>query len=611
MANNSTDATIALSYLIEDENPRTSTHVLRISLDTYIEELAEAIQANHDRRKGRAIIIVSLFKWNTLMDRVSGDITVSEDSLLQYSNMVSDYWPPDLPNTRGMIHVLVRASTREQRTRSIPASAASLLPSLTSAALTSASLAKRRGLYSSAQAKTVQAITAGPSPSAVARASEFHNQQHRPDAPIHNGRPRDKQGLPLGIYHSIFPKFTRNAKSSSVPDSSDLDEMEELLIAAQNTYPVEADRISAIKDSLETLLDADIILEEIAKWRANGVIKTGRRAVPGLPRAYTVIIEVKNEIGTGDSDPSVQAAESYAHYWSNKPMQSLLNISCCPSFLIAIAGPWMCILGAVFVQKVVVHPLTDFLWMGCESHDADRLCNLTRTFCALRQSIHDLKEYYHSLPKRPDEDLGRFFPYIRQFPAEDNQIVSFTYSELLAVNPVRPVFLAITESGTHIVVKFVRHYNSVAHRALAAEGLAPKLLYDSNEQLECGMRMIIMDYIHTKNLHDYLSQPLQGDRKAAVRSIKKDLTSALRIIHGNGLVFGDLRKPNVLVVENGEQVGALLIDFDWCAEDQTGRYPLGLNQRGIKWADGVKRGGVMDRKHDIGMLELLFREESG
>ncbi|KAG9078946.1 hypothetical protein FRC06_008030 [Ceratobasidium sp. 370] len=542
MATNDTGATICLNYLVEGDNQRTSTRPLRISSSESIRALADAIQADYKIWKGQAIVQTFLFKLETLENNIHSGITVNEDALLPFVDMISDHWPGDLPRIHGMIHILVRASLQEN---------------------------------------TGQAFTNGPTPLVIARVSEFHSQQHRPDTPIHNGRPREKQGLPLGIYHSIFPQFTESAASSSIPDPEALSYMEHLLIAAQDTYRVKLDRISAIRDYLEMLLGACLTVEEISGCKADGVIKADRGVAFGRHRAYTVIMEVKN----------------------------IRKVSCCPSFIIAIAGPWICILGAVFAEKVIVHPLTEFLWMGRESHDEERLCSLTRTFCALGQSIQGLNKYYQALPTQSVEDPGRFFPYICQFLAEDNQTVLFSYSELLALDPVRPVFLATTKSGELIVVKFVRRYNPVAHRALAAKGLAPKLLYDSEDILECGMRMIVMEYVHAKNLHDYLSQEPQDDCKAVIQSIKTDLASALQTIHAEGLVFGDLRRPNVLVTKNGERIGVMLIDFDWCSQHQTGRYPLGLNDTEITWADGVKRGGVMDQKHDTGMLDLLFEGE--
>ncbi|KAG8730159.1 hypothetical protein FRC10_003024 [Ceratobasidium sp. 414] len=318
MAANDTSDTIGLGYLVQGDNPRTHVQLIKISPNEYVGELAKAIQTDYKLVKGKDIVDLFLFKFDTLINQTAGGCTVNEDSFLQPCDKVSDYWQSDLLRIRGMIHILVRASPVELDTRSARASAVPTLPSLTSAALTPGGFAKRLAVLSLTQEKTVQTINSGPTPSVIARVSEFNDQQHRPDAPIHNGRPRDKQGLPLGIYHPIFSQFTRNATSSSIPDSKALNHMEHLLIAAQDIYRVEIDRISEIRGKLDRLLGDRFISEEIPGCKAGGVIKASLDDTHGYETAYTVIMEVKNEIGTGDSDPSVQGAESYARYWSNK-----------------------------------------------------------------------------------------------------------------------------------------------------------------------------------------------------------------------------------------------------------------------------------------------------
>jgi tRNA A-37 threonylcarbamoyl transferase component Bud32 len=42
------------------------------------------------------------------------------------------------------------------------------------------------------------------------------------------------------------------------------------------------------------------------------------------------------------------------------------------------------------------------------------------------------------------------------------------------------------------------------------------------------------------------------------------VVKAIGVLHDNNLVFGDLRSPNVLDLKSG----AMLIDFDWCGEDE-------------------------------------------
>lgn len=67
------------------------------------------------------------------------------------------------------------------------------------------------------------------------------------------------------------------------------------------------------------------------------------------------------------------------------------------------------------------------------------------------------------------------------------------------------------------------------------------------------------------------------------------------ILHGDGLVFGDLRSINVVVVEKGDgEMHRMLVDFDWCGRENVERYSAGLNQsEGSQWAEEVEKGGTM------------------
>ena len=79
------------------------------------------------------------------------------------------------------------------------------------------------------------------------------------------------------------------------------------------------------------------------------------------------------------SDPVAQVSYTYAKFVSadnskwriESTVSSQLRLNCivalvrrasyCPSMLIAIAGPGLCVLGAIFTDKVVVQPLTSYV----------------------------------------------------------------------------------------------------------------------------------------------------------------------------------------------------------------------------------------------------------
>jgi hypothetical protein len=47
---------------------------------------------------------------------------------------------------------------------------------------------------------------------------------------------------------------------------------------------------------------------------------TPEDAVIGSPRDYCMILEVRNQVVSGGSDPSIQAAQSYSWLWRGSPV---------------------------------------------------------------------------------------------------------------------------------------------------------------------------------------------------------------------------------------------------------------------------------------------------
>ncbi|KZP31687.1 hypothetical protein FIBSPDRAFT_813265 [Athelia psychrophila] len=313
--------------------------------------------------------------------------------------------------------------------------------------------------------------------------------------------------------------------------------------------------------------------------------------------AFLAVVEMKNEIGSGNCDPAAQASFAYAFYMAQPEMQQLLATSNCPCFLIAVAGPHIRILGAVFTDYVIVKPLTDWMQLDIDPADNAQLDRFARVLLALRTSLQSLAEHYQALKLgNTDTTFTRFFPHIRSYPVSDNGFVSFHYLEKLASSSLtKPVFKALTDKKEFIVVKFTQQYNTDAHRLLATNGLAPNLLYSGfdtgNTHGSCGsLKMVVMEFAEGKTAYDH-------DKELSVKQYEH-VQNAVKILHDEGFVFGDLRLPNIMV--DGET--AKLIDFDWCAKEGTGRYPAVINDSDITWHTGVKRGGKMEKEHDDFML---------
>jgi hypothetical protein len=182
--------------------------------------------------------------------------------------------------------------------------------------------------------------------------------------------------------------------------------------------------------------------------------------------------------------------------------------------------------------------------------------------------------------------------------------VHFTYVRALGGSEHyrKAVFLAETveEHPRKIVVKFTRRYNTKAHRLLEAHGFAPALYFASSEHPTypppANLLVIVTEFI--------TEAPSGPSRSEAYDT----LGEALDILHRNGLVFGDLRAPNILVpaIRPPHSARVALIDFDWCGKVGNSLYPWDINMKDIRWASSVGPGATMEYRHDIFMLERLL-----
>ncbi|KAG9118692.1 hypothetical protein FRC07_006668 [Ceratobasidium sp. 392] len=315
-------------------------------------------------------------------------------------------------------------------------------------------------------------------------------------------------------------------------------------------------------DILEQLLNHDIIATDRGGAKLDGVVL-------GDNGANCMVVEIVNEVGTGRSDPSVQ--------------------------------------GAVMLERPAIQPLTDYLWVANNPRSQSRFYHLARTFWALSRSITDLKTYYASL--QPGFSQFRFDPHIRQYSSE-GETVDFSYVRSLGEHgSLKTVFQARTESlvgqpAKDIVVKFPETYHSRAHQLLAEAGLAPKLLFDGfsipGAPKPSGRFMIVMEYVKGRDLTE------AGE--IIPSCVRESIEEAISILHRHNIVFGDLRRPNVLAVEDadGHAVKGMLVDFDWCGINGQSRYPAAMNAKEIEWPSGVNRNTIMMLEHDIAVLQALL-----
>lgn len=263
----------------------------------------------------------------------------------------------------------------------------------------------------------------------------------------------------------------------------------------------------------------------------------------------------------------------------------------------------MVIQGGVFVDRVIIEPLTDYLWIG-GGDVGDPILRFARLFRVLKEGLERLHSHYAGLPINPfrpsKPNPSRFYPFIRSFSVNGNP-VDFQYERRLAEQP-NPMFAGSTTLGQKIIIKFVTDYHVLAHRILEVEDLAPKLLYYSGEdELAPSLspyHMVVMEYLDGNTAHDiYSDKPLPTHLFRIVRR-------AIRLLHENNIVFGDLRPQNIMI--SGDRSKARLIDFDWCGEHQISRYPVTFDhQNGIPWHANAGAHTLMMKDHDNHMLRHL------
>ncbi|KAF9479210.1 hypothetical protein BDN70DRAFT_807394 [Pholiota conissans] len=311
------------------------------------------------------------------------------------------------------------------------------------------------------------------------------------------------------------------------------------------------------------------------------------------------LVEFKQGLGEGGSDATIQAGLSMKRLWSDDAKAATVHVRskcCCPTLMIAGGGPWLSVLGGVFTDKLIVQRLTDMMWIAQSSTYEDvRVYRFAQTMVALRECFNDLRQYYTQLYSSdipsclPNVPHPRFFPYPTAFERENGTITSWYYIKELhpanseEMDPTCVTYLAqITGSQDLVVVKFVDRYGAAVHRFVANEGHAPELLYcgplsrqtipsptTSFPGIALGpLQMVVMRYVKPCSLP--ASKPLI--------SMREQLRSLFVKMHLSGYVFGDLRRPNVILDEKGT---VQLIDFDWAGRYDRSYVDTDLNAQDI------------------------------
>ena len=282
-------------------------------------------------------------------------------------------------------------------------------------------------------------------------------------------------------------------------------------------------------------------------------------------------------------------------------------------------------------------------------HGSKHVIRVARVFMAIESSLRLLRDLYSSLPSESDQpQLPRtialwpeptiysptLIPKLEYF-AKVNRANGTRLSQIDEQNERHGMYLARMrietptrvdastktpqpgpsietpsqpEGSTQVVfVKFAVEYNEAAHRLLAEQKppLAPALYFCA--RVVGDMYMVVMEYIPDSSGRSIdrvpKGSPLSQDLPHLV---ERNVSKALSLLHAKNWVFGDLREPNILCLEDPDDNRVLLVDFDTVGEDGKSRYSALLNPEAL-FCDDVKRGQIMKKEHDSKHLEDILR----
>jgi hypothetical protein len=193
-------------------------------------------------------------------------------------------------------------------------------------------------------------------------------------------------------------------------------------------------------------------------------------------------------------------------------------------------------------------------------------------------------------------------PHWNTFTDEDGNSWTLYYVDRLSREHYqKTVFKAWVSDGqqSHLVtVKFCKQYGVSGHKFSSDRGDAPKLWFCGKVDLvQCWV--VVMDFVEGETAEE---SPLTSQGKSQLRE-------AVHALHEEGLVFGDLRRPNVIGCSKGNKIQ--LIDFEWCEEEGKATYPADIRlndgqDKTMPWAATVLRGAKILKEHDLHLLKVLF-----
>lgn len=224
-----------------------------------------------------------------------------------------------------------------------------------------------------------------------------------------------------------------------------------------------------------------------------------------------------------------------------------------------------------------------------------------RHICAFKNAVKTLKKRYDEFHRTPTKfkDMQPEYPHPRYYQSSDGK-TCFRYIRSLQANKL--LFVAETDAGERLCVKFTRTYDRTVHEQCAAWGIAPRLR-GFHDDVPGGWKMVVMDFLEEYEcLYDVKRDLSHGQQE----KLGDELKTMLEALHQMSFVHGDVRDANVMV--KTDRSGWRLVDFDWSGKIGEVRYPMNVNRgTGLKRPEGVLDGNLILAEHDMEMMSYLFR----
>lgn len=167
-----------------------------------------------------------------------------------------------------------------------------------------------------AHANAVKNARAAHAPSTVSgSATAFKAEQE--ERPIYNGRPADKRGPPVAIYHSALAELKDALRhpqmEKDIEQRQRVEDTAKLFIAATDIYESEKERYNAIIPHLQNVMDIKFVPKPNAgkgnkEFETDAMVAVQIKDISyGTKEGVLGYLELKNEFGSS-SDGEIQAA---------------------------------------------------------------------------------------------------------------------------------------------------------------------------------------------------------------------------------------------------------------------------------------------------------------